>query len=121
MTQTEFIATAIIDFLLFLFGLGYNGLISWAEEKAWEDAKEGKKKNKLWQFFDATTALQVAFGTAITLVGFYAIDYFVNVEGRAIWFALSAFVGSGLPMIAGSAKRYSRHLNEFLTRRIPES
>lgn len=72
---------------LMLFGILYNLIIGWAEEK---------------RYLEGYTALAVALGVLITLVGVALVSW------QAAVITLGAFVASGTPMLAGSISRYMR-------------
>jgi len=71
---------------LFLFGLGYDQLVSWMERRGYERG---------------ITALLVVFGTLMTLLPILVIWGI-----KAFFRTFSLFVASGTPMIAGSLWRY---------------
>ena len=75
--------SAIIISSLIGFGLVYNIFVAWL----------GSRKR-------GYTALLVAFGSAITLVGVAALDL------NAAILTLICFVASGTPMILGDIQRY---------------
>ena len=85
--------TAAIYLGLFIFGLGYNAFVAYAESRTW-------LKGHLY--------VAVAAGVAGTLFGVWLID-----KDAAI-LALGAFVASGLPMATGAMYRYAREREEQL-------
>ena len=70
---------------LVLFGVFYNTLVAWLEEKA---------------YIEGFVSLSVAAGVAVTLAGVALISW------PAALLVLVCFVASGLPMIVGSIVRY---------------
>ncbi len=82
---------------LFLFGIGYNVLVSWMGKKGFEEG---------------FTAILVVFGVAITGCGVAIISW------DAVILMLGAFTASGTPMVIGSWWRYvhrrSETISEFL-------
>jgi len=76
---------------LFLFGTGYNTVVSWLEKHGYTEGYLG---------------LLVAFGVIVTLVGVAILSV------QAALIALVAFIASGVPMIVGSIFRYLRKREE---------
>ena len=70
---------------LVLFGLGFNALTSWAEQKG---------------YMDGFTSLFVALGVLMTLAPFALVNPIFAL------LVLAGFFASGLPMIVGSIVRY---------------
>ena len=73
--------------VLFFFGLIYNRIIAWLDEK---------------RYLEGFTSLAVAFGVAITVIAMAAVSPFFSL------LMLGAFVMSGAPMIGGGIYRYVR-------------
>jgi len=71
--------------ILFVFGLAYNGLVAWCESEG---------------YAEGYTAILVAFGTLVTLLGVAVVDW------RAALLALGAFFASGFWMVVGSWWRH---------------
>lgn len=86
------ISLVVIVFLsLFIFGISYNALIAQA-------GKHG--------ILEGYTALSVALGVIVTLIGVAVIDW------PAALLALGCFIFSGTPMIAGEIVRYNEARNK---------
>jgi hypothetical protein len=79
-TNWQMIVTVL--FALLMFGLAYNGLVSWLGERK-----------------DGYTALLVVGGVLVTLAGVALIDW------QAAVITLAAFAASGIPMILGDIAR----------------
>jgi undecaprenyl pyrophosphate phosphatase UppP len=86
---------------LVMFGLAYNVLMSNLGER-----KEGY------------TAICVALGTVITLLGVF---YSTQFQPAPWWVVVTCFVASGIPMIAGDIIRAERSRHEAIRRMQAEA
>ena len=77
----------IVWMVLFIYGIGYNALVSWIEARRYN-------QGFVW--------LLVVVGVLATLGGLAALDL------RAAVLGLGCFAASGSPMAAGSIMRYWR-------------
>lgn len=78
---------------LFIFGLVYNQLVGWMNRRG---------------FSEGYTAIQVVFGTAVTVA--FALPL-IGLRSVAIIFGF--FTASGLPMVIGDIYRYAMRRNGF--------
>ena len=85
--KPEFSLILVVYLALFLFGIGYNWLITWMESR---------------NYLEGYTAFAVVFGVGVTV----ALTAIVNWQYALI--TTGAFLASGLPMIFGSIWRYVR-------------
>jgi hypothetical protein len=84
---------------LFLFGIGYNILVSWMEKKGFEEG---------------FTAILVVFEVAITGCGVATICW------NAAILVLEAFTASGTLMVIGSSWRYVHRRIETISKSLAE-
>jgi uncharacterized membrane protein YhhN len=77
----------IVFLVLFIFGIGYNGLVAWIEAR---------------RYNQGYVCLLVAIGVMATLAGLAVLDI------KAAMLATGCFVASGTPMMVGSILRYWR-------------
>ena len=92
------IGAVSVVFGLVAFGAAYNAAVTWARKAGW---------------MEPYTALWVAVGVAVTIVGIAALDVLLDLNAGLL--ALICFAASGAPMVLGDGARYVKATQSHIT------